>query len=90
MEEENTKGKRGGYRPGSGRKGRASGASKAIRVPETISDHVRRICEIYEVFVDDPNKKASCRKQMLAAIDNMLSQKRKVVEEDPRQLSIDW
>ena len=57
---------------------------------DDLEKDVRRICEIYEAFVDDPNKKASCRKQMLAAIDNMLSQKRKVVEEDPRQLSIDW
>ena len=90
MKEENTKGKRGGFRPGAGRKGKASGVSRVIRVPEAISDHVRRICEIYEVFVDDPKKKTSCRKQMLAAIDDMLSQKRKVVEEDPRQMSFDW
>ena len=90
MKEENSKGKRGGFRPGSGRKGKASGASRVIRVPEAISDHVRRICEIYDDFVGDSKKKASCKKQMMAAIDDMLSQKRKPVEEDPRQLSLDW
>ena len=91
MNEENTKGKRGGSRPGAGRKGRASGSSRVIRVPESISGHVRNICEIYDDFVDDPKKKASCRKQMMSVIDEILSvQKIKPVEEDPRQMSFDW
>ena len=90
MKEENSKGKRGGFRPGSGRKGKASGASRVIRVPEAISDHVRRICEIYDDFASDPKKKASCRKQLLATIDDMLSLQKRVVEEDPRQMSFDW
>lgn len=91
MEEENTKGKRGGSRPGAGRKGKASGTTKVVRIPEAIADQIGRFCDVYEEFVEDPKKKTICRKRMVAIIDEILStQKRKEVEDDHRQLSIDW
>lgn len=92
MEEQNAKGKRGGSRPGAGRKGKASGTSKVIRVPESISGQLIRICDIYEEFVEEPKKKTACRKQMIAAIDEMFSKQGNKKDEvcDRLQLSIEW
>lgn len=91
MGEQNTKGKRGGSRPGAGRKGKVSGTTKVVRIPEAIADQIGRICDVYEEFVEDPKKKTACRKQMIAAIDEMFA-KHEIKKEvcDRLQLSIEW
>lgn len=86
-----TKGKRGGRRPGAGRKRKASGSSKVIRVPAVIVDNLKEICDAYERYVLECKKK-NVRSQMISAIDAMLSidNERKKDGDDPRQLSIDF
>lgn len=91
MREKKTKGKRGGRRPGAGRKRKASGSSKVIRVPAVIVDSVKEICDAYEQYALELKKK-TVRSQMISAIDAMLSIEcsKKKDEDDPRQLSIDF
>ena len=42
-----TKGKRGGFRPGSGRKSRFPGGSAIIRVPNQLKDKIIALLDLY-------------------------------------------